>query len=427
MANDLSAGFDFDPDETVLHRPTSGAAPFRERELFFSRTDPRGVIQSGNTVFQRVSDHPWASLLNAPHKVIRHPDMPRAVFWLMWEAIKAGRPVGAYVKNLARDGLHYWVFAIVSPVQDGYLSVRLKPSAGILEQIEPHYAALRERERAQGKTLEPETSATHLLEALQGLGYANYDAFMSHALMSELNAHQNHGGKRRGPGAVPLLLAAVQELSALSRETAKLNRQLGDMTCTLVNMRLIASRIEGANGPISLMAQNYGTVLNEARAWLDSFATAPGGDLARISKAIRVGAFDYGAATVQRMVIQQFARESLPPEAGDKTRESALLEEEARKMLSVAADSVATIATSGRSLERAIQEVRRSCAGLNSTRMMCRAEAARLGNDVNFATIIDTLDESQNRIEAAANEVLTHSLELRTLIGKIAEAVEQTA
>ncbi|MEM8554727.1 MAG: chemotaxis protein, partial [Pseudomonadota bacterium] len=58
-------------------RPTQGAAPFDANELFFSRTDERGVILSGNTVFQRVADYPWDDLLNAPHKIIRHPDMPR--------------------------------------------------------------------------------------------------------------------------------------------------------------------------------------------------------------------------------------------------------------------------------------------------------------------------------------------------------------
>ena len=76
--------------------------PFTLDELFFSRTNPRGVILFGNSVFQRVSLYPWDELIKKPHNVIRHPDMPRAVFWLLWEAIKKGEPIGAYVKNHAR-------------------------------------------------------------------------------------------------------------------------------------------------------------------------------------------------------------------------------------------------------------------------------------------------------------------------------------
>ena len=96
-------------------RPTKGEAPFGLGEVFFSRTDQRGVIKTGNYVFKRVSNYEWEELIGAPHKIIRHPDMPKAVFWLLWDAIAKGKPVGAYVKNRAKDGLHYWVYACVVP------------------------------------------------------------------------------------------------------------------------------------------------------------------------------------------------------------------------------------------------------------------------------------------------------------------------
>ncbi|KDB05361.1 hypothetical protein U879_02085 [Defluviimonas sp. 20V17] len=95
-------GPDTSPDTRSIRsssRPNAGEAPFAIHEIFYSRTDPRGVIQSGNDVFQRVADYPWDRLIGAPHKVIRHPDMPRAVFWLLWQTIQQGRPIGAYVKN----------------------------------------------------------------------------------------------------------------------------------------------------------------------------------------------------------------------------------------------------------------------------------------------------------------------------------------
>ena len=63
--------------------------------------------------------------------------MPRAVFQVLWDYLEAGRPIAAYVKNLAKNGNHYWVVATVAPTGDGgYLSVRMKPTCGILAVVE---------------------------------------------------------------------------------------------------------------------------------------------------------------------------------------------------------------------------------------------------------------------------------------------------
>ena len=112
-------------------QPRNVESPFALSELFFSRTDLRGVIHSGNRVFTRVSGYTAAELAGRPHNIIRHPEMPRAVFELLWENLKADRPICAYVKNMAKDGSYYWVFASVYPVPGGYLSIRLKPTSAI--------------------------------------------------------------------------------------------------------------------------------------------------------------------------------------------------------------------------------------------------------------------------------------------------------
>ena len=128
-------------DRPVIDEPV---ADFAIEELFLSRTDERGVIQSGNSVFARLAGYEWKELIGAPHRLIRHPDMPKGVFHLMWETLKAGHSFGGYVKNRSKDGRYYWVFAVVVPVEGGYLSVRLKPSAGVLDEVVKLY-------RRQGK------------------------------------------------------------------------------------------------------------------------------------------------------------------------------------------------------------------------------------------------------------------------------------
>lgn len=68
-------------------------------ELFFSRTDKKGIIQSGNSVFQRISEFEWDEILNRPHRVVRHPHMPRGIFHLMWNEILSDHMIGAKIET----------------------------------------------------------------------------------------------------------------------------------------------------------------------------------------------------------------------------------------------------------------------------------------------------------------------------------------
>ena len=126
------------PGKTLLNEER----PFGIEELFFSTTNPTGIIRSGNRVFTRVSGWSAAELIGQPHSILRHPDMPRVVFKLLWDEISAGRPVVAYVKNLAKNGAFYWVIASVVPIEGGYLSVRFKPSSGLFPTVEGLYTQL---------------------------------------------------------------------------------------------------------------------------------------------------------------------------------------------------------------------------------------------------------------------------------------------
>lgn len=148
---------------------SSEEALFDVSELFFSRTDARGVIACGNEVFRRVSGYTWDELINAPHKIIRHPDMPKGVFHILWDRIQRGIPTGAYVKNRAKDGRYYWVFAVVSPVEGGYLSVRLKPTSDTLKDVVDLYSEALAVETE--KNVSPQESATSIRRKLAEAGF----------------------------------------------------------------------------------------------------------------------------------------------------------------------------------------------------------------------------------------------------------------
>jgi PAS domain S-box-containing protein len=140
--------------------PSGRETFFPATELIVSKTDLRGRITYANTVFCQVARYREAELLGQPHSIVRHPDMPRSVFRLLWDTIEARREIFAYVKNMASNGDHYWVFAHVTPSFDaagqliGYHSNRRLPDRKILESaIIPLYAeVLRiERSHANGK------------------------------------------------------------------------------------------------------------------------------------------------------------------------------------------------------------------------------------------------------------------------------------
>jgi PAS domain S-box-containing protein len=144
----------------TLIKPTSNEVAFHEPDLIVSKTDLKGRLTYVNDVFCKIADYSEAELLGQQHSIIRHPDMPRAVFKLLWDTILAGREIFAYVKNMAKSGDYYWVLAHVTPSYDeshkiiGFHSNRRVPDRAIVnDTIVPLYAEVlrEEKKHANGK------------------------------------------------------------------------------------------------------------------------------------------------------------------------------------------------------------------------------------------------------------------------------------
>jgi aerotaxis receptor len=183
-------------EEMTSVPPSTRESPFAADELFFSTTDPKGIIRASNEVFIRVSRHPREALDGHAHNRVRHPDMPRAIFQHFWDVLRAGRPIAAYVKNLAADGSHYWVMASVVPIEGGYLSVRLKPSTEHFAVAQQLYARLLEAEAAVegGDVRRRKASIAAGMDLLSSLlteaGFDSYEAFMNVALPAEVSGRE---------------------------------------------------------------------------------------------------------------------------------------------------------------------------------------------------------------------------------------------
>ena len=136
--------------------PTSTEKVMREDDFIVSKTDPTGRITYGNRIFIEFSGYTEAELLGSQHNIIRHPDMPRAVFGLLWDSIRAKHEFNGSFKNMAQDGSFYWVFANVTPDLDpqgnisGFSSVRRKPKPTAVAAVADLYRVMRDAERRAG-------------------------------------------------------------------------------------------------------------------------------------------------------------------------------------------------------------------------------------------------------------------------------------
>lgn len=156
---------------------------FEEDEVLTSKTNLQGKISYANDPFCRVAGFEYSELDGAPHSVIRHPEMPRAIFHLMWNTIEAGNEFFGYVMNRCKNGDHYWVLAHVVPDLDpktreilGYHSTRRCPSRPGVEMAEQMYAQLRADERSVPRTKQVEvgTASLHQMLADEGMNYEEW-------------------------------------------------------------------------------------------------------------------------------------------------------------------------------------------------------------------------------------------------------------
>lgn len=401
---------------------SANEATFQLSELFYSRTDRRGVIAAGNTVFQRVAGFDWDEMLGAPHKIIRHPDMPKGVFQLLWDNILAGRATGAYVKNRAKSGRYYWVFALVVPIEGGFISTRMKPSTPIFDTVQELYKDLLEAEARD--RLSPSDSARILLERVRDLGFANYETFQSHALATEYAARNKALG-RTGEALQRRFVEMGQAIMQVQVETSELTEAFKSIRTVPMNMRIIASRLENAGGPISAISVNYSQMLEEMSTWVDTFVDGDNCVFARIRDAILRGQFLSFAEALQCEMHRLFEdTDGDYPERIDIARESRELKSLGQQFSREMTQSLEHVEAEAKRFARSVLDMKRYVTGLSSTRMMCKIESAALGDSgTALAGIVEQLDTCQTDIEkrlariVELNSVIqSNTAMLRTLI-----------
>ena len=215
---------------------------FEAEDVFFSVTDPKGVITHANETFLRLAELSAAEAIGSPHNVIRHPEMPGGAFRLIWDELGEGRPVCLYMANQARDGLRYDVLATITPIDGGYLSVRLRPGVSELETaVFTAYeaaVAIESTQRAGGASRHEaaEDGSTALLAQLHELGFSSLADLTRHVLPREIEAFL-----ASVPPAAPAPTAGA--LGSVLASTATIARSITPFVSRLGDYEQLAQRI----------------------------------------------------------------------------------------------------------------------------------------------------------------------------------------
>ncbi len=158
---------------------------FETDQIIVSKTDLKGRITYANDVFQQVSGFCEAELLGQPHSLIRHSDMPRCVFKLLWDTLSAGHEIFAYVINRCKNGDHYWVYANVTASRAStgaiisYHSSRTVPNRAVIDDaIIPLYRALLAEENRHSNAKQGMEASFQMVLDLLGEKDMGYDEFL---------------------------------------------------------------------------------------------------------------------------------------------------------------------------------------------------------------------------------------------------------
>ena len=370
---------------------------FDESLLLASVTDQRGVICYANAGFCETARFALQDLIGAPHKIVRHPDMPRGVFYLMWSRLKVGKTVCAYVKNRASDGRYYNTFATVVPVQDGYLSVRSRPRADMHALTEELYAEMR-RQETEGLT--PEKSAGHFEAVVRGMGLSGTDDYMRMILNAETTAR---GAAAPGTDASP---AKISDLASAIEEGTKTVDDIvgifGQIRGEPVNLRILAGRMEQSGAAIATISKNYETMASEMYSLVRRLDQTGDGPFARMRDAVQKARFSAQLADL----MGTHAAQSEAEQETSETDYSEMFVAKARELALAKTSAVSDVASIGATIPETTRLLRRRINGLDLVKLLCRVESGRMGGMDNGLTgIIARLEKAHEAIDHHLTEL----------------------
>ncbi len=141
---------------TYKPTPSDREQEWDRSKVLLSKTDANGNILYANEAFIDVCGYDDFELMDKNHNVLRHPDMPKVIYKLMWANLLKGEAFHTIIKNMAKTGRYYWVVNDIKSITDsnGNFSYTGQQKAVehelVTKIIEPLYKKLLQIEIASG-------------------------------------------------------------------------------------------------------------------------------------------------------------------------------------------------------------------------------------------------------------------------------------
>ncbi|NOQ32473.1 MAG: PAS domain-containing protein [Helicobacteraceae bacterium] len=410
---------------------------FKENEIFISYTDPKGILTYGNDVFVRISGYTESELIGQPHNIIRHDDMPRLIFKLLWNFISSGKVISAYVKNRAKDGSYYWVLATVYAVYnasneiESYVSIRIKPTTPHFELLEGVYADLLECEKEAGENWEEECMAL-FVKTLDSLGISTYEELMQTVLNDEFKAKEEYLHQAIGKNIdntstrsclkdvynvsevlynnTKELSNHIDELGSASKimieSTKNITYSLSDTTLSAQNSAIMSSKLGELGRAFATISQYIQTLSVDGKLLSDTI----GENVYKINNYFVVQEQLFVRVTVIKMALVIMKSELVNYLSGKSKSLRTVVDAKDFLSFNMNASAIEPIL---KEIKLVLKKMNKFAIELKALSSFGKIECTRIGNN-SFNSVLATLDEVVEGLNLSSNKINNSFLQTHT-------------
>ncbi|AJR06043.1 PAS domain S-box protein [Photobacterium gaetbulicola] len=404
-----------------------------------STTDPTSTITYANTSFCDVAGYSNQELVDNPHNIVRHADMPKAAFAQLWQYVKAGKSWMGLVKNKCKNGNYYWVSAFVTPIVNSegqvieYQSVRSRPSKEEIKRAEGTYKAINEGKRGSSGFRLRYGALLNVLLVITGL-LSTFQAVTSYSVISILTSAALLLG-------LMVNLYAQQRLSAvtaLAREaydnslmepiyTGKYDDYSGielALRMRRAEVRAIVGRASETSADILLSAEDEFAHTQQIKTNLQEQTLATeqvGVAIDQMASTVREVAENASNASEMTVKAQQVANSGLVRVEETITSVNALHNE-----LDDSKRVINALSESSRQIEGILDVIGTIADQTNLLALNAAIEAARAGEaGRGFAVVADEVRSLAQKTQSSTGEIHQMITQLQDIAGQAVAAVER--